>query len=348
MHADSARPETGNALELEESGPMSGLQAVPTFRGLELQECDTLFESDIDQDPWVQYHATSSSYEERIDAQGLQWSGNIVSAADILDVICVFRSMNWYGVHKGGYTVLGSFSLADFQGEDFKPICFSVHSLFSLLYAERDFAGGETARALRYAIRDLELYLTEESIRDKHLHKQRRSAISLVSQNAVPGRVVRVNLNWLEEKVKQLQPLRERCDALKENYEHGVVYAVQFTREDIPVLSPSYSMGIRCYAPIPPEKLVAKARVLIDDVQLLWAKDAKIGRENLWRREDPNGLLAVLAEAEKNGQSYQSPELAHEAPSLIDLSCGVDESEKIALTRGGAALAEYVRQNPMR
>ena len=105
----------------EESGPMSGLRAVPTFRGLELQGCDTLFESDIDQDPWVQYHATSSLYEERIDAQGLQWAGNIVSAADVLDVICVFRSMNWYGVHKGGYTVLGSFSLADFQGEDFKP-----------------------------------------------------------------------------------------------------------------------------------------------------------------------------------------------------------------------------------
>ncbi len=327
---------------------MSGFRAVPTFRGLELQECETLFESDIDQDPWVQYHATSSLYEEQIDTEGLQWTGNIFSAADILDVVRVFRSINWCGVHTGGYAVLGPFSLADFQGEDFKPIYFREYSLRSLLYAERDFAGGETARALRYAIRDLECYLAEESVRDKHLYEQRRSAISLVSQSAVPGRVVRVNLNWLEEKIKRLRPLRERCDALKEKYEHGVVYAVRFTRKAIPILSYSSSMGLRCYAPIPCEKVVGKVRVFIDDLRLSWDKAAEFDEKNRWRYEDPNGLLAVLAEAEKNGESYQSPELAHEGPSLIDLSCGVDESEEIALTHGGAVLAKYVRQNPMR
>ena len=326
--------------------------SVPTFRGLELQECDTLFESDIDQDPWVQYHATSSLYEDRIDAEGLQWTSNVFSAADILDVIRVFRSMNWCGVHTGGYAVLGSFSLADFQGKDFKPIYFREYSVRSLPYAERDFAGGETSRALRYAIRDLERYLTEESVRDQHLHKQRRNAISLASQGAIPGRVVRVDLDWLEEKIKRLRPLRERCDALKENYEYGVVYAVRFTRKDIPVLSFSSFMGLRCDAPIPREKIVGKVRIFIDDVNFLMGNGAELYLKNRWRHEDPNGLLATLAEAEKNGQSHQSSEhqeqFADEELSLIDLSCGVDESEKIALTHGGTALVEYVRQNPRR
>ena len=275
--------------------------SVPTFRDLELQECETLFESDIDQDPWVQYHATSSVYEERIDAEGLQWTSNVFSAADGLDVIRVFRSMNWGGTHKGGYVVLGSFSLADFQGEDFKPIYFRENSLHSLPYATRNFAGGETARALRYAIRDLESYLAEKSVRDQHLHKQRHNAISLASGSAVPGRVVRVNLNWLEEKIEQFRPLRERCDALKENYEYGVVYAVRFARKDIPALSYSSSMGLRCDAPIPPEKIVGKVRIFIDDVNLLRGNGAELYLKNRWRHEDPNGLLAALVEAEKNG-----------------------------------------------
>ena len=335
---------------------MSGAQDIPIFRDLELRECDTLFESDIDQDPWVHYHATSSLYEDRIDAEGLRWTSNVFSAANILDVIRVFRSMNWCGVHTDGYAVLHPFSLlGDFQGKDFKPIYFREDSLHSLLYAERDFAGGESARALRYAIRDLERYLAEESVRAQHLHKQRCNAISLASQGAVPGRVVRVDLDWLEEKIKRLRPLRERCDALKENYEHGVVYAVRFARKDIPALSYSNYMGLRCYAPIPPEKIVGKVRIFVDDVNLLRDSGIEFYPKNRWRHEDPNGLLATLAEAEKNGQSHQSSEhqeqFADEELSLIDLSCGVDESEKIALTRGGyggSALAEYVRQNPRR
>ncbi|QDT36020.1 hypothetical protein [Stratiformator vulcanicus] len=332
---------------------MTGFADIRTLSGDELRESDALFPAEIDQDSWVQYHATSSSNEAKIDAEGLRWSPNLFSVEDIVDVVSVFRSMNWCGVHSSGYVVLDSFSLSgDFQGEDFKPMYFREYSLRSLIYAQRDFAGGESARAIRYATRDLERYLKEEMVREDHYQSQRREAISLVASVAVPNRVVRVNLRWLQKQVDRLRPLRERCDALAQQHEYGVVYAVRFSQEDIPFLRLSSAMGLRCYSPLARNKIVGKVRVIAEGESLHSGNDTELIQKNRWREEDPNGLLSVLAEAEAKGQAYplSAPQraIAHRSPKMLDLTCGVDESEEIARESGTPGLAEYVRQHPRR
>jgi hypothetical protein len=332
---------------------MSAHNDVRTFRGDELNACETLFPPGIDGDPWVHYHATSSINEERINAEGLRWSPDACSAAEVQELVRVFRSMNWCGIHTGGYVALDAFSLCgDFQGNEAKPIYFREFSLRSLIYAQRDFAGGESSRAVRYAMRDLDKYLAEESVRHEHYDYQRREAVNLASSGAVPHPVIRVDLGWLQQQIERLEALRKRCDSFEQAHQYGVAYAVRFTPDDIPVLNYSSSMGLRCYRAIPCEQIVGKVRVLADDGPLRAGNDSDLVWTNHWRHEDPNGLLAVLAEAEGCGRSYPSatPEMIfrHRSKHLIDPAAGVDDSEEIARAFGSSELAEYVRQHRQR
>ncbi len=321
-----------------------------TFSDKELRACETLFPLEIDRDPWVQYHATSSINEDQIDAEGLKWSPAICSAADVLDLVLVYRSMNWCGKHTGGYVALDSFSVSgDFQGNETKPIYFREFSLRSLMYAQREFAGGESARGIRYALRDLDRYLADEAVRDEHYQYQRREAIGLASSGALPPRVMRVDLDRLKRQVERFADLRERCEGCQQSHRHGVVYAVRFTPEDIPSLNYSSSMGIRCYKPIGRQQIVGKVRVLADDSPVPAGNNGDIVWKNHWRREDPSGLLVALENAEKDGKSFPTaaPDMVfrHRRQNLLDPAAGIDESEEIARVHGSPQLAEFVRQH---
>ncbi len=320
-----------------------------TITGEELRNCDTLFSREIDQDPWVHYHATSSTNEGSIDLDGLNWSAAVCSAAEVLDLAVVYRSMNWCGRHTGGFVVLDSFSLTgDFQGRESKPIYFREYSLRPLLYARRDFAGGESARAVRYALRDLDEYLTDASVQAEHYDRQRQEALNCVLAGALPPRVVRVNLKWLRQKVERFAQLRQRCEACENSHEYGVVYAVKFMPQDIPSLNYSDSMGLRCFMALPRKRLVAKVRVHADDAPSVMGNDGDLFWNNRWRYESTEGLLAELAEAEQLGRAYSIPEpeamFRHQDKQLLDPAAGIDESEEIAGTYGSPAFAEHLRR----
>jgi hypothetical protein len=130
----------------------------------QLEDRDGLFSSELEHDGWVLYHATTSIAEGDIDQNGL----NVRSsgfADEALRVIRVFRGMNWTGTRRGteGYPVLRGISL--YRGGS-NELYFREQSTRSLSYAQRDFAGGETLRALHYALADLQEYLEKREVRE--------------------------------------------------------------------------------------------------------------------------------------------------------------------------------------
>lgn len=332
---------------------MSSSSDIRTFSGEELRTCDTLFSQEIDRDPWIQYHATSSINEERIDREGLRWVPSICSFDEVVDLVVVFRSMNWAGLHGGGCAVLDGFSLCgDFQGESAKPIYFREYSIRTILYSTRDFAGGESARAVRYALRDLDQYHCDEAVRSKHYDDQRRNAIAEVSIGAIPNRVMRIDLEWLKRQIDRFASLKDRCEACEVSHDHGVIYAVRFQPDDLKRLSYSRSMGLRCYKPIAPDRIVAKVHIKTDDVPLPSGNGRDLSRNNQWRHEDPNGLLCALEVAHREGTALPKLDteatFAHRRDTLLDTAAGVDESEEIARHYGSPKLAEFVKKHRQR
>jgi len=133
-----------------------------------------LFCSDIEDDPWIAFHGTTSSFERAIDSQGLVPQAALISKSEIKRVVKVFDAIHWAGRSTAGLAVLKPFSLQhDLAESELKPISFGEISYRASLFATRDFAGGESARALRYSLRDLEAFLSDSQLRESNLKRLR-------------------------------------------------------------------------------------------------------------------------------------------------------------------------------
>jgi hypothetical protein len=305
----------------------------------------TLFPDEIDQDSWVVYHATSSVAEPLIDEHGLPAKQYEVTAQALSQVISIFKSMNWAGQHGGGYAVLVGYSLnGDFSRGHSKPIYFREHSTLPLVYATREFAGGETVRGIRYAMQDLNQYLHDRNLQTTHYESQKSKCIDAVRNGCLPDRVVRVDVDWLSRQLKELQTVQQRCEELREQYSHGVVYAIKMTEVDLPFLSYDGGMGIRCWSNLSANRIVAKARILSRDFD----QDATINddarRKILGWRSVPDTLVHHLT-----NHRTASEKVGHKSPvdeSLVPKihpEAGVDESNAIAEQYGSPEVIGYLK-----
>jgi hypothetical protein len=221
-----------------------------------IEEDGELFPEEVFGDSWVAFHGTSGAREQTIEKAGLQWPGNQVRRADIENVVRIFRAMNWSGLSTGGLPVLEPFTLGhDFGNEATKPVYLAECSLRGLTFATLDFAGGETFRALRYALRDLETYVSSEEARTAHSRGRGRR------WDATSTEQTEVSLDWLRAELGQLSAVHEQCKRALADHQHGVVYAIRFGAEDLAYLTLSGSMGIEARGRIAPSKLIAKVLV---------------------------------------------------------------------------------------
>jgi hypothetical protein len=228
--------------------------------GNDLESALGLFPEQIEQDYWVAYHRSSSIFEEQIDTDGLRWSPTVCSKSEVEEIAYAFETMGWAGVSGGGFVVLDPFTLsADFGSSEQKPIYLREHSLLPLTYTTRDFAGGESARAIRCAIADFEQYLNDSETRHQHARHRERNY----------GEFRDVDLDWLSGQIRSFRDLYEQCRDALEQHKYGVIYAVRFCREDLRLPSYSSSIGIHCFFDIGPERLVAKARLHADDDRIM-------------------------------------------------------------------------------
>ena len=83
--------------------------------------------------------------------------------------------MNWAEFDLGGFGVLAAFTAGDFGGEEKKPIFLAETDARAALFATVDFAGGETARAIRKAIDDLDRFMKSRELREQDYEQQKKS-----------------------------------------------------------------------------------------------------------------------------------------------------------------------------
>jgi hypothetical protein len=313
------------------------------FSAEQILNCETLFPPEIDRDPWVFYHATTSFAEPIIDSEGLRWQPGVCSRSEIEEIVNTFEAMNWAGLSCGGLAVLKPFSLqGDFGDQSSKPIYFREFSLRSLVDAKRDFAGGESARGVRHAMRDLHEYLSNVDVREHHYNHQRHACLSLLREGAIPGRVIRVRHEWLKRRCDQLETLYARCQEIERSYIHGVVYAVRFRPEELPWLSYCDWMGLRCFRPVPCAQIVGKARILVTDFEDPPELNRLAAKENDWRTEDPHGLLAELEV--HGGYTDHKKVLPTRRINQNDLEpAGDDDALDLAVQYGTPAIVAYLR-----
>ncbi len=214
-----------------------------------------LFPPQIAEDSWIAYHGTSAIYEHSIDSEGIQPRSSGASSELVESVKELYRTMCWWGEDTGGYGVLYAF-VPHSQWHD-RPVFLAESSYRALLYATSDFAGGEIARGVRRAIADLQRYVGDSEVRQRH-------AEWLANYSEPKSSFL---LPWLQNEVEGLKERASHC--IVPNAE-GVVYAVRFSAGDLPHLRLHKSAGLMALRAIPPSQLVAKVRIPASMYGVTW------------------------------------------------------------------------------
>jgi hypothetical protein len=260
-----------------------------------IEEHGELFPEEIVADPWIAFHGTSGSRADAIEISGLEWPGDVVCRDDVQRVVGIFRAMNWSGLSLGGLPVLEPFSLNhDFRVGATKPIYLAEYSMRALTFATSDFAGGETCRALRYALGDLKSYLDSEEVRVAHARGRGRR------WDGPDGEQKGVDIDWLRAECAQLSNVREICERAKTEHQFGVVYAVRFGPSDLGQLVLTEAMGIESRDKIHRSKLVAKV-LIPENAAVPFDVHENVRDRYLERLSDSRCLLGKLRHREDNG-----------------------------------------------
>jgi hypothetical protein len=225
-----------------------------------------LFSDGLEEDPWVIYHGTAASNSRAIEQHGFIYVDGRLSAASVANIIGVFRAMNWSGSGVDGFVVLASFTNDDFSMNGKSPTFFADNGVRSLLFATRDFAGGEKLRSVRRALDELKGYISDDSVRADHMETQRCTFEYLSQRGAAESEIVlarpkSVDLDWLTEKVKSFQSLYKLASLPLDTFTGGVVYAVRMQDSDLPSLCNHPTMGIKAWKPLPPDRIVCRMEI---------------------------------------------------------------------------------------
>lgn len=232
------------------------------------------FTDGLDEDEWVVFHGTSGFNAESIERDGFDSVSGKALLAEILRVMTVFKKMRWLGQDGGGYPVLKAFSYGyDFHASGRSPLFFAETSMRALLYSTRDFAGGEKLRAIRRAMHDLEAYLNDFALRQQHLDLMQAEFDCLSANNASEAdlelkRPAMVDQAWLKQELEDLSEIRRSADDAFVRHNHGLVYALRMTSDDVASLRWNPAMGVEANALVSPSKIIGKV-VVPQDYELL-------------------------------------------------------------------------------
>lgn len=171
--------------------------------------------------------------------------------------------MAWLGEDHGGYMVLKAYSLGhDMRDSKRSIVFFAETGNRAILYASRNFAGGEKLRALRKCFADLQNYLDDAGLRERHwsgMQARRDEMHSMgVPEGADGNPSPEIDLAWLRRELARHSEIRDTAESASEQFENGVVYAVRMMPDDLPELKWNNAMGIEALQTIPPSRIIGK------------------------------------------------------------------------------------------
>lgn len=252
---------------------------IARFDAEAIRASGALFDADIETDPWLLFHGTSGEVGSRIERQGLTPAGNGISRDVIARIVAIYDELHWAGTDAGGFGILKPFSLDhDFYFSGRKPTYLAESSWRAALFATADFAGGESCRALRRALGDLELLLASPATREQRLKHLQREYEHLEGTDLYSDYVRPVDLDWLADHLTLLRPLSIQWNRPLERFNHGVVYAVRLEPSDLPDVEYHHPMGLKLFTALDPDRLIAKVHVPPDWKHFPRSDDRRLNR----------------------------------------------------------------------
>lgn len=256
-----------------------------------------VFPIEIENDPWVMYHGTSCFNEESIELDGFASGAGLVSRDEIQQVVDIFDKMRWSGLNGQSLAVLKPFSLMHDFGDGRKnPVYFAETSKRAVLYASRDFAGGEKLRALRNSIHQLQCYLDEPDVRQAHWRYMKGEYDFLVANNGMNPEAscpVEIDLTWLSSQLSSLSGIRDLAFDSLEHHTYGVVYAIKLDDSDLDAFEYNTHMGIELTKQIASSKIVGKAVIPGDYIH---QSSGQCSEELEMLRSFTTGIYAALSQ----------------------------------------------------
>ena len=225
------------------------------------------------------FHGTSNLSEQNLDS-GITNSYTPVSFEIVDNIVSIYKKMSWWGKNSGGYGVLNSYSIRD-RTEKGKCFFLGETAQRCSLYASKEFAGGELTRSVYHSINDLNIFLTDVTIRDHHKR-------TIEKDYEYYGPYNPVDLDWLAQQIVPLKQVFSDLEELKNSYKYGVIYGYKIEEVDYTNLIYSkYGMGFKVSEPLPLDRLKVK---LIFDPPVenhfgnIFSDKLRIQREMIWSK----------------------------------------------------------------
>lgn len=143
---------------------------------------------------------------------------------------------------------------------------------------------------MRYTFADLRSYVENPSIRAAHIAEDEAERIPLRRLGAIePKPLPNFDPNILRSALEEMAQVETAAVEALNGFTHGVVYAVRIEPDDLDTMECGGSMGIKCFRPLGPDRLVAKMHVPKGYTQDCITKDADGSSLPSW-----NGVIARL------------------------------------------------------
>lgn len=242
---------------------------------------ETWFPPEIDSDPWVVYHGTSSVFEKEIEQNGFKCGSNHLDEGVLL-CLSIIITTEWF--EDDATASLRAYSLPRI-GSD-APFYCALFPQRSALFTRRMFSGGETSYILRRVIPKLvKATFDNPNFFEERLEKDLKKCIEKAKKgHFTQEKVLKVNLVWLKEKITELKKfLPDLLDNYKK-HSHGIIYALKINEDDVNIIQYQGNNGLAVYKKLSYERCVGKL-IIHGEHDLSAHTNPSWDDINFWREE---------------------------------------------------------------
>lgn len=227
----------------------------------------------LDTDDTLLFHGTNNLSEHAFDSPEFRF-GSLISLDEVELIKSFYRELDWCGVSGGGFVVLNSFSSTGYEnGRRGMYLGETIQRVRT--YASQDFAGGELARSVNYALTDLFMFAESPTLRERVIEEYEASP-------QFGGRSFTVDLTEFVNRIIDLKPLLDRLKRVRSQFQYGVILCYRVPVSFYHRLRFDYGMGIWAGEGLPSEYLLAK--IVVDDWTNLAGDDSeRWKRGEIWK-----------------------------------------------------------------
>jgi hypothetical protein len=205
------------------------------------------------------YHGTSAMYSSKIESDGFKPHILPYEMEDVSRILGLFDQLGWKG-ERFNYPTLASYTRGtNGKFEKLKPIYFAFNYEKAWIYASNQ--GGETIKAIVWALEELEDYCSDEQCRNHHKNRLLRELEDIYDPSTkkdLNDRIEKIGDKALIRKVQGELPIyRQKYKPIYDGHV-PVIYAIEVEENWFNEKPTAEEDDLRCLVPILSDRLFAR------------------------------------------------------------------------------------------